>query len=59
MVKSFAEWPPEVFTAMDGSHISTDTHETEDEANSICNLLSIRGFGGNGPLPVRVWVEHD
>jgi len=55
--KSCAEWPPETFTAMDGTHVSTDTHDTEEAARGVCNMLARHGFGGNGPKPVRVWVE--
>ncbi len=55
--RSFAEWPADTFTAEDGSHVSTDDHHTEEEAQSVCRMLLRHGFGGNGPRPVRVWVE--
>ncbi len=56
--KSCAEWPPEVFTSADGSHISTDEHTTEEEASAVCGMLQRHGFGGNGPRPIRTWVEE-
>jgi hypothetical protein len=56
--RSFAEWPAETFTAADGSHVSTDDHFTEDAAKAVCGMLMRYGFGGNGPRPLRTWVEE-
>ncbi len=55
--RSFAEWPAETFTAADGSHVSTDEHDTMEEAESVCCMLKRHGFGGNGPHPIRTWAE--
>jgi len=55
--KSCAEWPDHVFTAPDGSHVSSDSHYTRAEAEGVCSMLGRFGFGGRGPLPIRVWVE--
>jgi hypothetical protein len=55
--KSCAEWPPHVFTAADGSHVSIDHHHSEEQAAEVCRMLRKNGFGGNGPRPVRTWVE--
>jgi hypothetical protein len=55
--RSCAEWPADVFTAFDGSHVSTDEHFSKAAARAICRLLKQHGFSGNGRPPVRVWVE--
>jgi hypothetical protein len=54
---SLAEWPDDVFTASDGSHISADEHNTREEASSVASMLMRYGFGGFGKRPLRVWVE--
>jgi hypothetical protein len=54
--KSFALWAPEVYTDFTGDHITTDTHQTSEEAYGVCNKLNKYGFGGNGPKPLRTWV---
>lgn len=55
--RSYAEWPADVYADAYGSHVSTDDHHTEEEAQSVCRMLMRHGFGGNGRRPVRVWVE--
>jgi hypothetical protein len=55
--QSCAEWPDDLFTAADGTHISTDTHDTEEQAQGVCRMLAKHGFGGFGRKPLRVWVE--
>ena len=55
--KSCAEWPAHVFTAADGSHTSTDMHDSKEAANAVCGMLARHGFGGHGERPMRTWVE--
>ena len=57
--RSCAEWPADVYTSSDGSHVSTDTHDTEEGAHAVCQMLLRHGFGGNGPKPIRTWVEPE
>lgn len=54
---SCAEWPADTFTASDGSHVSTDTHHTAEEADAVCRMLARDGFGGRGVRPLRTWVD--
>ena len=60
--RSCAEWPDDVFTGADGTHVSTDEHETRVEADAVCVMLRRRGFGGGMALPVsfpiKTWVEE-
>lgn len=57
--RSCAEWPPDVYTGFDGSHVSTDEHETHVEAHAVTVLIRRHGFGGNGTKkPIRTWVEE-
>ena len=55
---SNAEWPEDVYTAPDGSHISVDGHDTEGQAKGVCGLLMVEGFGGDRQeFPVKTWSE--
>lgn len=59
--KSFAEWREEAghYLSEAGPRISTDTHETEDQARAVCEILQRDGFGGLGKIfPKRTWVEE-
>ncbi len=43
---------------MYGDCISTDTHDSEDEARWACRMLQREGFGGDGKVfPLRTWVS--
>lgn len=55
--RSMVEWPADVFTASDGSHITSDDHFTEEAAKAVITMLKRHGFGGNGRLPISAWVE--
>lgn len=56
--RSCAKWPKEVYSGADGSCISTDTHDFESEALSVCRLLEKDGFGGDRRFfPEKTWVE--
>ena len=55
--KSCAEWPSDLYTGADGSHISTDLHETKVEADSVCVMLRRRGWAGGMVFPVRFPVR--
>lgn len=55
--KSNAQWPLDVYRGMDGSGISTDTHESLEGAQAVCDGLRRDGFGGERKhFPVRTWV---
>lgn len=52
-------WPLDVFLGADGSGMTTDTHETWEEANAICAILREEGFGGQRKdFPLRAWVSE-
>lgn len=56
---SYAEWAPEVFTSQYGTHISTDDHQSEGAAKSVCQMLKKEGFGGMGKdFPIRTWWKE-
>jgi len=57
--QSNAEWAPDVYVDKDGSHISTDTHSTPENAQTVCNILELDGFGCQGEhFPIRTWVSE-
>jgi hypothetical protein len=38
--------------------ITTDTHDTKEQAEGVCKLLNQYGFGGNCRLfPVETWID--
>lgn len=56
--QSNALWPADVYTSMYGDHISTDTHDTIEQARGVCAGLERHGFGGNRQhFPLRTWVS--
>lgn len=58
--KSCAEWPPGHVHDPEGSNITKDTHNTEEQARAVSRMLSRQGWGGQGaPYPIRVWVEKE
>jgi len=58
--KSNAEWAPEVYEgSMIGDTVTSDTHDTEGQAQGVCNMLERNGFGGRGKdFPIRTWVDE-
>lgn len=41
-----------------GDNISTDTHDTFEQAIGVCKGLERHGFGGDGKVfPLRTWVS--
>jgi hypothetical protein len=57
--QSNAQWPLDVYRGMYGDGISTDTHETEEQAAGVCAGLLRYGFGGEGKhFPLAVWVSE-
>lgn len=55
--RSHARWADNVFTNINGDHISTDDHYSEDEARVVCKRLREEGFGGDGKdFPIETWV---
>lgn len=56
---SNAQWSWGVYRGMDGSGITSDTHETRKEAEHICRALEREGFGGDpSKRPLRTWVSE-
>ena len=59
---SNAEWPREVCPSIGHMppKVTSDSHDCEEMALSVCNALADNGYGGGGKIfPVRVWVvEH-
>lgn len=54
--KSCAQWPKGQYPS--GNDITTDEHETEAAAKSICRALEQDGWGGEGKVfPIRTWTE--
>lgn len=54
--RSVAVWP--AGTICDGIDVSTDTHETFEQAEAVCKLLQTRGFGGMRKIfPISTHVE--
>jgi hypothetical protein len=56
---SHAQWPLSVYRGMDGTGISTDTHDSEEGARAVCDGLRREGFGGQRRhFPIRTWVTR-
>jgi hypothetical protein len=57
---SNAEWAPDVYEgSVEGDHVTSDSHETEGQAEGVCTLLNRHGFGGQGKdFPIRTWTEE-
>ena len=53
---SVAQWPPG--TLHFSNDISTDKHNTQEQAEVVCKMLEEDGFGGEGKIfPVQTWVQ--
>ena len=61
--KSIVTWPPELKVGnVEGKSESTDTHDSEEQAEAVCSLLRKHGFGGLGkhfPISTRVEPVND
>jgi hypothetical protein len=55
---SHALWPLDVYSGdVCGTGISTDTHDSENEARAVCKGLERDGFGGQRKdFPIKTWV---
>ena len=55
--QSNAQWHRAVYS-MDGG-ITTDTHDSKEEAEHVCRALASDGFGGMRIFfPIRTWVSQ-
>lgn len=55
---SNAQWPLDVYRGSFGNGISSDNHNTKEQAQGVCDALMREGFGGNGlKFPIRTWVS--
>jgi hypothetical protein len=55
---SNAEWPKTVSLG-NTDNTSSDTHDTHEQAQAVCDWLNLKGFGGNGKVfPLRTWVGY-
>lgn len=55
---SNAQWPLSVYRGMKGDGITSDDHNSHEEALAICDALRRDGFGGQRiDFPLRTWVE--
>jgi hypothetical protein len=53
--KSHAEWPE----PNHGVQFSEDTHDTREQAQSVCDMLQREGLGGEGKVfPIQTWVTE-
>ena len=57
MFKSFAEWPKGQ-TCLGDRNITSDNHESQDQARAVCHRLERDGWAGEREVfPVRTWIE--
>jgi len=56
--KSNAEWDKSI-PGFHQNQITTDMHETKEQAEHVCKLLRTDGLGQEGRFfPVKTWVEE-
>ena len=56
--RSCAEWDSDI-PGFHQNNITTDLHETEDQAKAVCRGLERTGLGGEGKhFPKRTWTEN-
>lgn len=56
--KSFAQWPQGTFPA--DNDLTSDTHDTLDQAEGVCKLLRTNGAGGERLIyPRGTWTEPE
>lgn len=57
---SCAQWPDGLlsFAYLDHDNTTRDRHDTQEQAQGVCNLLRRHGLGGERiHFPVRTWTE--
>ena len=55
---SCAEWPEGHIVNPERPNVTTDGHDTKEQAEGVCRLLEREGLGGERcHFPVRTWVE--
>jgi len=60
MYTSNAQWDLEVYSGSKGDGITTDNHSSQKEAQSVCDMLEKKGFGGDErAFPIRTWVDEN
>ncbi len=53
--KSCARWKPDLVNG----DVTTDMHDTREQAEGVCKLLKREGFGGEGKdFPIMTWNEY-
>ena len=58
MFSSNAKWPDSVCTCRI-DNVTTDSHDTEEQATAVCRRLKLDGFGGNRLVfPLKTWTEE-
>lgn len=56
-ITSNAQWPKG--TCDSRNNVSTDTHESREHAQAVCDRLEEKGFGGDGLIfPIKTWVNE-
>ena len=54
---SNAQWPIGQFPS--GHDVTTDSHDSEQEAESVCEILERDGWGGERKVfPLKTWTEE-
>ena len=57
--QSNAKWQHGVVYTSDGSNVTTDLHDTYEQALGVCHALENYGFGGDGyDFPIETWVSE-
>jgi hypothetical protein len=58
MFSSNAKWPDSVCTG-NSDNVTTDSHDTDEQATAVCRMLERDGFGGSGLVyPLKTWTEE-
>jgi len=58
MFSSNAKWPDSVMTGS-SDNVTTDSHDTEEQAAAVCRMLKRDGFGGGRLVfPLKTWTEE-
>lgn len=54
---SNAKWP-RMDAYLGNADVTSDEHDTKEQAQAVCDILEREGFGGEGKMfPVKTWVE--
>lgn len=54
--KSIALWPKGTFDSL--NNLTSDEHDTREQAKAVCQLLHENGAGGDKQsFPLKAWVE--